>query len=231
MKTAAQVDAALLPELERVGKAAPGSVTMEQVAGALKKIGVNHVVHADSAAQCAAAAAEALLDQRLSEGKPLILTNDPAAKKFLQQEFAALSDRFAFYPSELAIFGEAAREQFGADKAFAFTPVGTSAAEAAELDTVDIAVNSRELWRIMVRTGAEPHVRRTAALETVSGPRPSGKYGRLLERAEWSMDADYEAFTLSADGKELRCALCRNLGQARSAISRADAFDVIRVLA
>ena len=42
-------------------------------------------------------------------------------------------------------------------------------------------------------------------------------------------DADFEPVTVTADSRELRCALCHNLGQARRAIE-AGGFDVIRVI-
>ena len=41
--------------------------------------------------------------------------------------------------------------------------------------------------------------------------------------------ADFEPVTVTADGRELRCALCHNLGQARRAIE-AGGFDVIRAI-
>ena len=229
VKTAAQLDPARIPELERVWKAAPGSVTAEQVAGSLKKIGVDHVVNVACAAQCAEAKAEALLDARLGEGKPLILSNDPAAQKFLRANFAEQAERFAFYPSELELFGEAAKREYGADKVYAFGTIGPDAVEAAENDYVDIAVNARELYRIMVRTGSEPNAKRTAAVERFPMPAVSGRYGPLLQRLERNMDADFEPLTVEADGKKLRCALCRNLGQARKAVT-AGGFDVIRVV-
>ena len=227
VKTAAQVDAELIPELERVWKAEPGTVTMEQLAGSLKKIGVDHVVDAACAAKATQSKAEALLDEKA--GEKLILSNDPAAWKFLWANFAALSDRFAFYPSELELFGAAARETFGAEKVFAFGAIGSNAVEAAENDDVDIAVNARELYRIMVRTGAEPNPRRVSDLEIWDAPAPSGKYGKLLEPISRNLDAEPEIITVEADGKTLHCAICRNLGQARRALETPDAYDVIRV--
>lgn len=228
-KTVAQISKELIPELEHVWKAQPGTVTLEQIAGSLKKIGIDHVVSAEFSEQAAQSRAESLLDEKLG-GKPLILSNDPAAWKFLWKNFSQLSDHFAFYPSELELFGDAAREHFGADKVFAFGPIGPDAAETAENDDVDIAVNPRELYRIMVRTGSEPNPKRVSTPERVPMPAVSGKYGRLLEKAARSMDAEPETFTISVDGTVLRCALCHNLGQARMAIGEIAQYDVIRVI-
>ena len=176
------------------------------------------------------AKAEALLDERLSEGKPLILSNDPAAWKFLWANFKEKSDRFAFYPSELELFGEAARKEYGADKVFAFTPIGSAAVEAEENDYVDIAVNPRELYRIMVRTGAEPNAKRVSTPERYPMPAVSGKYGRLLDKLTRNLDAEPEIVTITADGREVRCALCHNLGQARKALAAIEQYDVIRAI-
>ena len=229
VKTVAQVTEDLIPELEKVWKCDPGTVTIEQVAGALKKIGVDHVVPADCAEQAANAAAEALLDERLGKA-PLILSNDPAARKFLERTFPEQAERFAFYPSELELFAGAARERFGAEKVYAFTPVGASAVEAAENENLDFAVNPRELYRIMVRTGAEPNPGRLSVPERYDVPAVSGKYGALLQKLERNLEPDYETLSLTVAGREVRCALCRNLGQARKAVSGPESFDVIRVI-
>lgn len=230
MKTAAQVDADLIPELEKVWKAEPGTVTVEQVAGALKKIGVDHVVSSECAAQCAQAKAEALLDERLGEGKPLILSNDPAAWKFLRKYFPQRAEHFAFYSSDLELFGDAARKNYGADMVFTFTPIGSAAVEAEENDYVDIAVNPRELYRIMLRTGSEPNTKRVSTPERFPIPAASGKYGKLLDKLSRNLDADFETVTIETEGKTLRCALCHNLGQARKVISELKKFDVVRVI-
>jgi hypothetical protein len=92
---------------------------------------------------------------------------------------------------------------------------------------VDIAVNARELARIMIRTGSEPNPRRTAKADTLGLPKAAGKYGKLLDKAAWNMEKEPERFEL--DG--LKCVICRNLGQARHVLTGEENFDVIRVIA
>ena len=75
-------------------------------------------------------------------------------------------------------------------------------------DIDDLTGNARELARIFLRTGAEPNPRRTAEAGAMGLPRPEGKYGRLLEKALWKMDAEPEVFEQNG----LRCVICRNLG-------------------
>ena len=222
LSTAAAVSADLIPELERVLKLAPGSVTLIEIAGALKKIGVDKVYDTHEAEEAAKARAETLLDEKRKTGRPVILTNSYAAKAFLEKNFPDKKDSFLFYDSPLAVFGRAAK----ADKRFAFGAVGSDAAECGKTGCVDIAVNPRELARIMIRTGAEPNPKRTAEFASLNLPKASGKYGRLLSTAAWSFDSDPEIF--EQDG--LKCVICHNLGQARKVLESKEAFDVIRVI-
>ena len=80
----------------------------------------------------------------------------------------------------------------------------------------------------MIRTGSEPNPKRTAELKALPVPQPVGKFGRLLEKASWSMDRDSvpERFTVG----ELKCVICHNLGQARAVLESGEAWDVIRVI-
>ena len=225
VKTAAAVSAALIPELERVLHRESGSVSLPEIAGALKKIGVDTVMDTAEAEEAARAQAEKLLDEKLEQGKPVILTNSFAAKAFLEKTFHEKQDSFLFYDSALAVFGKAAE---GYDKRFAFGPVGGDAIECEKTRCVDIAVNARELARIMIRTGSEPNPKRTAELKPLPAPQSSGKYGKLLEKASWSMDRDGmpERFLIG----ELKCVICRNLGQARAVLESGERFDAVRVI-
>ena len=224
MKTAAVISSELLPELERVLKREAGSVTLPEIAGALKKIGVDAVFNAEEAEDAARAQAEELLDERLKTHKPVILTNHFAAKTFLEKNFPEKRDSFLFYDSAIAAFSKAAGRF---DKRFAFGDIGSEAMECDKTHCVDLAVNPRELARIMIRTGAEPNPKRTAACESLNLPRASGKYGKLLEKAAWNMDREPELFELEG----LKCAICHNLGQARCLLSGSETFDLIRVIA
>ena len=226
VKTAAMLDAAVIPELERVLKLQPGTVTPEQIAGSLKKIGIDEVYDAAEAEAAGAAEAETLLTEQLAKGCGAILTNSFAAKAFLEKHFPERKESFAFYGSAVAQFGSALRGQ--ADRLFAVTPVGNDASETEKTHPVDITVNPRELARIMIRTGSEPNPKRTTALKPLAAPQPVGKFGRLLEKAAWSMyrDSVPERFTVG----ERKCVLCHNLGQARAALESGEAWDVIRVI-
>lgn len=230
----AQVDSALIEELERIWKYKTEPVTVEQLVGSLKKIGFSAVVDAKDARETAQAEAEALLDKRLKSGKA-ILTDNAAAVKLLKRDFGQYSERFVFYLSALSVFGSRAKATFAPDeqkvKTCAFTPFGADASEAADTGCVDYVVNPRELYRIMVRTGSEPNPRRVGKPDRLPHASPSGKYGRLLEPVRWSMDAEPEYFELSLDGRTLSCAICRNPAQLRRVLADKPETDIIRVTA
>lgn len=230
LETVALVDMALTPELARVLKLDAGSITRDMLAGSLKKIGIDRVYDAADFREAAKAKAEAMLESRAGEGT-LILTDNYAVKKLLTSRFPELKDSFAFFPSAVEEFADYAKLKHAGAKLFAFGAVGCDSVEAEETRCVGFAVNSREFSRIMRRTGSEPNPRRTAALEKVELPVPTGKYGRLLDNIDWSLEPAPESFTLRVDGKELRCALCRNIGSAQELIrEQLSEFDIIRVV-
>ena len=226
LKTVAMADAALIPEIERVWPREHAPVTIEQIAGGLKKLGFKTVVSAEDAKDAARAEAEKLLDKRLKKGSA-ILADTLAAKKLLERDWAEYSDRFVFAPSAASVFGTYAKETLGADKTAVFGPVGPEAGEVYETGCADYAINARELYRIMVRTGSEPNPGRTLTPEALPHEASTGKYGRLLEDAAWNLDAEAETFEVKVGRKTLKCAICHNPAQLKQVLDA----DIVRVIA
>ena len=226
LKTVAMADAALIPEIERVWPREHAPVTIEQIAGGLKKLGFKTVVSAEDAKDAARAEAEKLLDKRLKKGSA-ILADTLAAKKLLERDWAEYSDRFVFAPSAASVFGTYAKETLGADRTAVFGPVGPEAGEVYETGCADYAINARELYRIMVRTGSEPNPGRTLTPEAMPHEASTGKYGRLLEDAAWNLDAEAETFEVKVGRKTLKCAICHNPAQLKQVLDA----DIVRVIA
>lgn len=230
----AQLDPALIPELEKIWKKAQAPVTEQQVAGALKKIGFSHVADASEAWKAVEKEGEEKLDARLKEG-PAIVASGRAAQKVLERSFGELSDRFVFLPSAQTVFGEAAEECFREEDKRLITvsvgPLGPDAAEAGETGCVDYVINTRELYRIMVRTGAEPNPKRVFEPEAWCKAAPAGKYGPVLAPGSWNMERDAEVMDLTVDGKDLHCAVCHDPAQLRRLLDGEESFDIIRVIA
>ena len=225
-KSVAMADAALIPELERIWPRRQVPVTLEQIVGALKKLGFKAVLNADDMRALAAAETEKRLDARLKKG-PAIVADSLAAKKLLERDYADFADRFVFMPSAAAVFGIFAKDALGADKTAVVTPVGPEASEVYETGCADFAVNARELYRIMVRTGAEPNPQRAFAPDAVEYDAPSGKYSKVLEHVEWNRDADPERFEIKVGRKTYQCAVCHNPAQLKAALDA----DIVRVIA
>ena len=226
LKSVAMADAALIPELERIWPRQTAPVTLEQIVGALRKLGFKAVLNADDMRALAAAETEKRLDQRLKKG-PAIVADSLAAKKLLERDYKDYADRFVFMPSAAAVFGIFAKNALGADKTAVFGPIGPEASEVYETGCADFALNARELYRTMVRTGAEPNPQRAFAPDTVEYDAPSGKYGKLLERVDWNRDADAERFELKVGRKTYQCAVCHNPAQLKAALDA----DIVRVIA
>ena len=225
VKSVAMADAALIPELDRIWPREHKPITLEQIAGSLKKLGFKAVLNADDMRAIAAAETEKRLDARLKKG-PAIVADSLAAKKLLERDYKDYADRFVFMPSA-AVFGLYAKDALGADKTAVFGPIGPEASEVYETGCADFALNARELYRTMVRTGAEPNPQRVSAPEAVEYDAPSGKYGKLLERVEWNRDADPERFELKVGRKTYQCAVCHNPAQLKAALDA----DIVRVIA
>ena len=226
LKSVAMADAALIPELERIWPREHAPVTLEQIAGSLKKLGFKAVLNADDMRAIAAAETEKRLDARLKKG-PAIVADSLAAKKLLERDYADFTDRFVFMPSAASVFGIFAKDALGADKTAVFGPIGPEASEVYETGCADFALNARELYRTMVRTGAEPNPQRAFAPDAVEFDAPSGKYGRVLERVEWNLDAEAERFEIKVGRKTYRCAVCHNPAQLKAALDA----DIVRVIA
>ena len=226
MKTVAMADAALVPEIERIWPREHKPITIEQIAGGLKKLGFSAVVSAQDAKDAARAEAEKLLDARLKKG-PAILADSLAAKKLLERDWAEYSDRFVFAPSAVSVFGAYAKETLGADKTAVFGPIGPDASEVYETGCADFAINARELYRIMVRTGSEPNEKRVLTPDALPHEAAMGKYGRLLEDTAWNMDTDAETFEIKVGRKTFRCAVCHNPAQLKQVLDA----DIVRVIA
>lgn len=225
VKSVAMADAALIPELDRIWPREHKPITLEQIAGSLKKLGFKAVLNADDMRAIAAAETEKRLDARLKKG-PAIVADSLAAKKLLERDYKDYADRFVFMPSA-AVFGLYAKDALGADKTAVFGPIGPEASEVYETGCADFALNARELYRTMVRTGAEPNPQRAFAPDAVEFDAPSGKYGRVLERVEWNLDAEAERFEIKVGRKTYRCAVCHNPAQLKAALDA----DIVRVIA
>lgn len=224
LKTAALVDASVLPELEALYG---GSITMSQLASALKKIGVDKVYDAEELRLLAADEAAQKLAKRRKKA-PAIVAFDPAAKAWLAEN---CSDRKADF-----IFPETAQMRFTAltagqfDKVFRISGRNGLAAEVLESGCADFFYNARELFRILKRTGADPTRRAGEALDTLGVETPEATdYAPALAPIDWMVGGEAEIVTFTVGGREKTACICRNPMQLKKALESGAGFDLIRL--
>ncbi len=243
--TAMQISHAAMEKLRNnlAGTAHPhwSNVTMETLAGSLKKIGIDAVYDEAEASVAAKRQAAELLEQA-DFTKPVLLTNSFAAKNYLMKHYKALEDSFLFYPSNQEVFGKLARsaaeqampEETEQIKVIHFASNNEDGAESMEEGTADLTVNANELLRIFQRTGAEPNPDRVAQMSSFGIARGEMPYGELLTDTAWSMDKEPKRLTVSVQGKERVVYLCTNLGQAGMLLAKVQEkncdADIIRII-
>jgi ferredoxin/NAD-dependent dihydropyrimidine dehydrogenase PreA subunit len=227
--TAVLLDGSVLPELGRLYGAGEGSLKLGSVVTALKKLGIDKVYDAAEAEDFAAGEAAGKLARRRKKA-PAILTNDPAAKTFLERSFPELKDDFVFYDSAQTVFAKALDK----DPAMRFvvSAQNSLADEAKRTGAAAIFYNARELFRILKRTGADPTRRGETAPDSMGLEEGENPYAPLFAGFGWTVGGEAEELKLEVNGKTVNALICRNPAQARKALSGdVSAYDVIRVIA
>ena len=223
--------ALLCPDVTKPLEALYGEAfSFEQIAAALKKIGIDRVFDGRGAEALSRAQAAALLEARLDSGT-LLLTENHAAKQFLMSRYPELQAQFAFYDSPQKCFSDYARRAFPGAKLLFVGSENANGAEAHETGSVDYFVNPRELCRIFLRSGGAPAKRPPVTPEALPDAEvPEGLDVLLSDRA-WQPGGEAEEIPFFFGGKPRRALLCRNTGQLKKALEVQADYDVIRVLA
>ena len=226
-ETAAMVCSCVIDELEKLyGE----KFEYGQLLSAVKKLGVDHVYSPAYARAQSLAQAARLLDENLGK-KPILLTDNYAAKNFLRSHFPELEKNFAFYDSKEKCFGDYMHEHHSGAKLISVSNNNSSGAEAAETGCVDYFVNARELYRIIMRTGGRPAVKRPIDAEEISEFEKCDRYAELFEAGGWYVDKPAEELEFTENGKRYKALICHNLGQVKTAVSELDKYDVIKITA
>lgn len=203
----------------------------EQVAASLKKFGVAHVYSPGWAKAQSLGQAADILDERLGKGT-IIMTDSYAAKTFLNAKFPQLKDSFAFYDSMQTLFGRKLRAEHPDWKLVNVSRHNGFAAEAADTGIVDYFVNTRELYRIIERTGGAPHRRLPAEVENIADYEKETRYADLLDCEGWKLTGEPEEISFKKKGgrKVYKAAVCHNLAQAAKVLEAPEKYDVIRIM-
>ena len=203
--------------------------SLGQVAAALKKIGIDHVFDPAGAQSVSRAQAVQLLDARLGS-VPLLLTDNYAAKNYLESRHPELREQFAFYDSVQKVFAGQMQKRYPGAKRIFVGAENSNGAEAKETGAVDIFLNPRELYRIFLRTGGAPAQRPELPTEALPAAPSPDRYTELLSARGWSLKDSPEELCFEKDGRAFKALICRSLGQAKKAIENPAGYDVIRLI-
>ncbi len=228
-ETAAMVCSCVLKQLEELFKVPKNSFTYEQVIDGLKKVGIDHVYDPAFAAHISNNQAADMLDKMLGK-KCVILTRDYAAKNFLEMNYPELKEHFAFYDSMQQVFGAYMHEHRPGVKLYHVTSRNSNGAEAVETGNCDYFINPRELYRIFLRTGVNPALRKGVEPEKLCEYERCERYGDLLHCGGWSLGGKAEELTFTENSKEYKALICHNIGQVKKAIENMDKYNVINIV-
>ncbi len=222
--TVAQIGPSIIDELEKLFKMEAGKLSPELIASGLRKIGVDYVVTDDFALAKAEKSVEKVLDEKLSNNSgTVIITNSFGAQNFVNGSFQDLKDSMLIYDSVQQAFGKYVKSEFAETKGLAKKDIRTisisnnneNGAEAQELGSVDFSLNARELYRIFLRSGVNMKTYRPSELNTFGTEEISSKYEKLFKNITWTLDKQYEEVELNVEGKVVKAAIAKNLGQCR----------------
>ncbi len=214
--TVAQLDARVISKLEERYKLEAGTISTEQVITALHKVGIDYVV-TDQYAK-GVAFEEAVKAFGESSGQ-MIVTNSYAVKNFVDRYFPDMKESMISLDSPQKIFGDTVKNQFAKEKdldpalirTINVTVSNEECAEAAETGCVDFALNDRELYRMMLRTGGAPHLKRGTSPDTIGEIHPTP----ITETENFMDKGTADVLSLNISGKSITVAVANNLGQTR----------------
>ena len=214
VKTAALVDASVLPELSKLYG---GEISLGQLSAALRKIGVDKVFDAEEVRTVVAAEAAAKLAARRRKA-PALVAVDPAAKAYLERSCADRKADFVFLETAQTRFAALTKGQF--DKVYRISGKNALADEVQKTGCADWFYNARELFRILKRTGADPTRFAPAELDSLGVAAEPTEYDAVLSRVAWQVGGQPEAVTLSVKGKEVPAVICHNPAQLKAALEQ-----------
>lgn len=226
VKTAALVDESVLPELTRLFGAPTGSIRIGHLVSALKKIGIDEVYDAEPVRRITAAETAKALSRRRRRS-PALVACDPAAKAWLNAKMPEKKADFVFMETAQLRFAALTKGRF--DRVFRISGRNSLAAEVKDTGCADWFYNSRELYRILRRTGADPTRLKETPADTLEVTAEATEYDPVLGPAEWTAGGTARLLTLEVRGKKIPAAVCENPAQYQALAKEKAEVSVIRI--
>ena len=160
--------------------------------------------------------------------KTIIITNSPAAKKFLNKNYPQLAKEVVYYPSAQQCFGTYFRDSFAKKKEILLENVkllsvtndNENASEAVESSSVHYVMNAREIYRMFLRTGVDLKKTQTRGIRSDSGEWKAGDRWILecqqLDTEGWKS----RSFTIQMNGETVPAASANTLGGSRKLLQK-----------
>ena len=215
VKTAVLMDESVLPELSGLYG---GSISMEQLASALRKIGVDRVYAAEELRRSVAADVERKVNE-WGGAFPVIAAVDPAAKKYLEKNPPENGGNVICADTAQKRFAEVTKGQF--DKVFRISGRNSLADEVQGTSCADYFYNARELFRILKRTGADPLRLPGSELDSLGIREEDSPWNAALGCAQWQIGGEPKLIEVGEGENTVLTAVCGNPFQLKKAMETA----------
>ncbi|WP_455541866.1 [Fe-Fe] hydrogenase large subunit C-terminal domain-containing protein [Intestinibacter sp.] len=229
--TVVQVSKDIIPEITSLYNVNPGDITMKHICSALHKIGFDKIITDKKSMYLSSVQGLKIIKENMGD-KHVIITSSDAVVRFVNQNFPHMIEHINIYENSQRIFGKYVKSIRGENqiKSINITSVKEMAVQATDTKDVDYVINARELYRIFLRTGGAPAMRKPISFDDDCIDEVI--YPSLLGKKEWTLQGEIESFELEIEGSIRKCAVAHNLGQVRTLLDGEwKNYDIISLMA
>lgn len=226
--TVAQVSENVLEELAVLFKMSEKKADIRLVAAGLHKVGVDYVVSENETLLAVQKFGQSAIEKVAKQNpKTIIVTNSPAAKKFLIKNYPQLAKEVVCYPSTQQYFGTYIRDSFAKKKEIlsenvkllSVTNDNENASEAVESCSVHYVMNAKEIYRMFLRTGVDLNKRRPEELDQIQESEAMETDG-FWSANIWTLKGEIKEFTIQMNSETVPAASANTLGQSRELLQQ-----------
>lgn len=246
-RTAALLSDNVLQELAALYHTAPETITWEHTCAALRKIGIDEVydekdftsymnntsyINNASYINVEKQIAKKLLTSM--DEPPLVITDSLSVQNYINRFLPEHKYQVHLYENTQTLFGRLMKGSCTDSQQLKLIHVTNRkelAVQAEEKKDVDYVINARELYRILLRTGATPHKRVPSAadkLNIIPLDTDSHELDFLFQENRFSLSKEPELITSTIEDKEIHCLLAHNLGQIQKALNNKEKIHIIK---
>lgn len=240
-KTVAQVSENVLEELAVLFNMSEKKADIRLVAAGLHKVGVDYVVSERETLLAVHKLGQSALEKVSKQNlKTIIVTNSPAANKFLIKNYPQLAKEVVYYPSTQQYFGTYFRDSFAKEKGInsknmkllSITNDNENASEAVETGSVNYVMNAKEIYRMFLRTGVDLKKRRPEELDKIQ-ENEAMEIDGFWSANIWTLKGEIKEFTVQINRETVPAASANTLGGSRELLQQIQegnsSYKVVRI--